>query len=523
MMRPLEGSEVVFDVVRQGRAFAAQVTAALRDPARRERAAVVVLVAYSAVWTLYGCISTWFAPLNTDMTEAAVLARDLDFGTFKHPPLSVWIAGAWFSVFPAQDWAFYLLAISVAAVGLWATWRLAALWIDGDKRVLGLALLTFVPFYNFHALKYNANTILIPLWALATLCFWRSYTTRRPLYAALAGLTAAAAMLGKYWSIFLLAGLAITALIDRRRSLYFKSSAPWITTGVGAIVMAPHIVWLFKYHFLPFAYAADVHAAGTWIAWAGGILKYFIGALAFIAVPIVLWMLACRPSKVALADTVAPADDDRRAAVMMFLLPIVLPTIVALIASYRLTDLWTMPAFALLPVVLLSSPRITAPPERVVTIVGLAIAFPLVVLLVSPIVAIAQGWARPAQPDLRQAAAAVERAWKETTTAPLRIVGGNDELAYGTAFYLKEKPSAFAYFDTYSWGWFLDEARIAREGFAGICAVDDNLCVTRARAWAAANPASRTKEIESAGGSWVKRLPPKKYVIFIIPPRPPAS
>ncbi|MGE0750052.1 MAG: glycosyltransferase family 39 protein [Variibacter sp.] len=510
----------MFDVVGQGRAFAVRVTAALRDPARRERAAVLVLIAYGVVWTLYGRLSTWFDPLNVDMTEAAVLARDLDFGTFKHPPLSIWIAGAWFSVFPTQAWAFYLLAIGVAAIGLWATWRLAALWIDGDKRVLGLALLTFVPFYNFHALKYNANTILVPLWALATLCFWRSYTTRRPLYAALAGLTAAAAMLGKYWSIFLLTGLAITALLDRRRGLYFKSSAPWITTGVGAIVMAPHIVWLFKYHFLSFAYAADVHAAGSWIGWAGGMLKYFSGALAFVAVPIILWVLACRPSKSVLTDTAAPTDGDRRAAVVMFALPLlVLPTIVALIANYRLTDIWTMPAFALLPVVLLSSPRLAPQPERVVTIVGLAIAFPLVMLLVSPLVAMAQGWARPAQPDLHQAAAAVERAWKETTAAPLRIVGGNDTLAYGAAFYLKEKPSAFAYFDTYSWGWFLDEARIAREGFAGICAKTDELCVTHARQRIAAAQGSRVSEIMLPGGNAMRRLPPAPYLVFVMPPQ----
>ena len=507
-------------LVRQSLALVTSLTAAMADPARRERTVVVVLLGYVAAWTAYGTISASFAPLHADMTETVVLARDLAFGSYKHPPLSIWIAGLWFSVFPAQAWAFYLLAITVGAAGLWASWRLAADWIDSEKRVLGLALLTFVPFYNFHALKYNANTVLIPLWALATLCFWRSFTTRSSFFALLAGLAAAGAMLGKYWSVFLLAGLAIAALADHRRGAYFRSAAPWITSGVGALALAPHIVWQFNHHFLSFAYADNVHAAGTFIAFIGGILKYVGGALAFAAVPVLLWLRVCAPSKATFADTLAPRDADRRAAAIMFWLPLfVLPVLVALVASYRLTDLWTMPAFALLPVVLLSSPLIALQPVRVVHVVALAIVFPLAMILVSPLVAVAQGWRNAEQPDHRLAAEALERAWRETTTAPLKIVGGTDELSYGTAFYLKDRPSAFAFFDNYSWSWFLDEARIAREGVAGICAKGDALCVTRAQARAATVPGSRVTEIALPGGNIVRSFPPAPYLIFVVPPQ----
>ena len=44
-----------------------------------------------------------------------------------------------------------------------------------------------VPFFNFHALKFNVNTVLMPLWAATTFWFLRSYQTRSALYAALAG------------------------------------------------------------------------------------------------------------------------------------------------------------------------------------------------------------------------------------------------------------------------------------------------------------------------------------------------
>jgi hypothetical protein len=55
-------------------------------------------------------------------------------------------------------------------LALWITWRLSARCLPPDKRVAGIVLLTFVPFYNFHAIKFNANAVLMPFWALAMWC-----------------------------------------------------------------------------------------------------------------------------------------------------------------------------------------------------------------------------------------------------------------------------------------------------------------------------------------------------------------
>ena len=127
--------------------------------------------------------------------------------------------------------------------------------------MVGLALLTLVPFFNFHALKFNVNTVLLPLWAATTLWFLRSFESRRALDAALAGLFAAAAIYGKYWSVFLLLGLGIAALADRRCAAYFRSPAPWVTIAVGALALAPHAAWLIGNDFAPFSYAVVTHGA----------------------------------------------------------------------------------------------------------------------------------------------------------------------------------------------------------------------------------------------------------------------
>ena len=36
-------------------------------------------------------------------------------------------------------------------IALWIVWRLSADYLDIEKRVVGLALLMLVPFFNFHA------------------------------------------------------------------------------------------------------------------------------------------------------------------------------------------------------------------------------------------------------------------------------------------------------------------------------------------------------------------------------------
>ena len=145
------------------------------------------------------------------------------------------------------------------AITMWIVWRISSDYLDAEKRIVAVALLTFIPFFNFHALKFNVNTVLMPLWAMTTWFFLRSVRTRSTVWAALAGIAAAGAMLGKYWSIFLLFGLALAAVIDRRRFEYFLSPAPFVTAMAGSIVLMPHIFWLTGHKFAPFSYATTVH------------------------------------------------------------------------------------------------------------------------------------------------------------------------------------------------------------------------------------------------------------------------
>ena len=108
-----------------------RLVAALTDPARRERTIIGVLAAYVAIWTLYGVFAKASQDIHFDMAELVAWSREPAFGYSKHPPFAAWLVRAWFAVFPARDWAYYLLAITVVAVAFWIAWRLFASYLDG--------------------------------------------------------------------------------------------------------------------------------------------------------------------------------------------------------------------------------------------------------------------------------------------------------------------------------------------------------------------------------------------------------
>src|SRR4051812_11966998 len=415
---------------------------ALTDPVRRERNVVWLLVAYCAAWSLYGALAKGSQDIHFDMGEMFAWSRDAGIGTPKHPPLSAWLVRAWFSLFPQTDWSYYLFAVVLATFALWVAWRVSEHYLDGEKRVAGLLLLIFVPFFNFHALKFNANTILIPLWALTTWFFLRSFETRSVIWAALAGTAATAAMMGKYWSIFLLAGLGVAALADPRRAQYFRSAAPWVTIAVGAILFAPHVAWIVANDFAPFTYAVVAHQSTLASSALSGI-GFLLGVSAYIAVAVVTGLLITRPSVAALGDTVWPRTPERRLVLISFIAPLVLPALAAGLLKVEIVSLWAMSAVTLLPVVLLSSPLLTVPRRALVWLLVAATVFPLLMVLAAPFVAVwihYNGLPNYAA-HYRLLAQAVDRIWHANVNAPLRYLGSYTNIINGVSFYLPDRPS----------------------------------------------------------------------------------
>jgi len=483
---------------------------------RRERNVVWLLAGYCAAWSLYGAFAKGSQDVHFDMGEMVAWSRDVGIGTPKHPPLAAWLVRAWFTVFPLTDWAYYVFAMVLTTFAMWVAWRVSERYLDGEKRVAGLLLLTFIPFFNFHALKFNANTVLIPLWALTTWFFLRSFETRGAVWAALAGGAAAAAMMGKYWSIFLLAGLGVAALTDPRRAAYFRSSAPWVTVAVGAILFAPHVAWIVANDFAPFTYAVAAHQSTLASAAMSG-LGFLLGVAGYLAAPVVIALAVARPSLRAIADSVWPHTPERRLALVAFAAPLVLPALATVLLKVEIVSLWAMSAMTLLPVVQLSSPLITVPRRAAVLLLVAAVVFPILMVLASPFIAV---WIhREGLPNYaahyRLVAQAIDKTWRDETTAPLRYLGSYTNIVNGVSFYLPGRVSTLDIVGPSSTPW-SDEASVARAGIALVCPEGEPLCMhfLNMRAGKATRHA-----VTLSRKHWGVADKPVRYVIVILPPK----
>lgn len=479
---------------------------------------LLLLAGYVAAWTLYGTIAKSSQDIHPDMGEMAAWAGEIGLGTPKHPPLGPWLVGTWFTVFPRDDWAYYLFAIMLAAIALWIAWRVAAAYLPRDKCIVGVALLTLVPFYNFHALKFNANSVLTPLWAATTWWFLRSFETRRAGWAALAGAGAAAALLGKYWSAVLLAGLGFAALTDPRRNTYFSSAAPLVTLAVGTILVTPHFDWLIANHFVAFTYATEAHPATFWQA-AESSLSFLGGALAYIAAPLVLGIIAAQPNVAVIADTLWPVDPTRRLVLVAFAAPFLIAAAAAPLLQVRIENLWTMSTMTLLPVVLLSSPLVAIPRAAAVSILAAAIAYPLVMVAISPAVAVVvhRHGVDNYQDQYRLIAQALESAWRNQTDKPLRIVGSIASVTNGATFYLASRPMTFDFYSPAQTPW-VDQERIRRYGMAMICPEIIGPCMHMLETYSAHYHGDAIERVTLERRYWRTPGRPVQYAIAIIPP-----
>jgi hypothetical protein len=363
--------------------------------------------------------------------------------------------------------------------------------------------------------------VLTPLWAVLTWWFLRSYDTRRAGWAVLAGVAAAAAMLGKYWSALLIAALGVAALADPRRDDYLRSPAPYLTLAVATVLLTPHLDWLLAHRFVTFSYAVEAHSA----KFSAGIISAFtfIGStLLYIAAPIAFTALAARPNPAAIADMLWPADPARRTAMVIFAAPFLFAVLIAVVGAIAIDSLWAISTMTLLPVLLLSSPRITIPRSAAVAVLAFAVVFPLLLLVASPGVAfVAHRTGVPAYAsDYQLAARAVERAWRDhVDDKPLRIVGSAGMLN-GIDFYFKNQPATFDIANPSMTPWTTDD-RIRRDGMALVCPETDHNCMVPFEGFAAHYGAVSEPHVVIARHFFGTADRPVPFAIAIIPPQPP--
>lgn len=470
--------------------FALSAMAARSDaaPARWRKPFLVWLNGIEAGWAiptlLLGFVVLWVAflkiaylsgDLHPDVLETWSFGRSFEWGSPKHPPLMGWVARAWTSVFPLSDWSFQLLAMTNSAIALWMVDLISRRFVRGDKRVVVLLLVMLLPTYQFHAQRFNANMVLLALWPLATYCFLRSFETRQLRWGLAAGATAALAMLGKYYSVFLIASFAFAAVCHPQRCLYFKSAAPWVATVTALAVLAPHLRWLATTGAMPFGYAMAAHAGLTLDESLNEALFFILGVGATMALPAVTWVMIAGYRLRSFPRDFKAMNSGLLLLFLVSIGTIIFPPLTTVMLGTDLPPLWASQGLFLFGILIVCGAHYSIGRFYTVNLSVMVIGIAVVATVVAaPIHAIYRNSNPFDEGRNFYSAASLEltRQWHEQTKEPMPAVYGDEALALATAFYSPDHP-IYKNPDIY------DATRQAglRPGWAAMCFNGDAACI----------------------------------------------
>lgn len=484
----------------------------------------LLIVSFAAIWLLFLVIAYQSGALHADALETWSVGREFAWGNAKHPPLMGWAAYGWTLVFPLADWSFQLLAMTNAAVALWAVDLIARRFVRGDSRAVVLLLLMLLPAYQFHAQRFNANTVLLAIWPLATYCFLRSFESRAASWAAAAGAFAALAMLGKYYSVFLIGSFALAALAHPQRGAYFRSRAPWVSILSGLAVLGPHLHWLATTGATPFAYAINAHGG---IGFARSLYEaamFLLGLAAALALPAIVWMLSAERRLARFGADFRAMRPGLLLLFWIFIGTLVFPILTALVVGTDMPSLWALQGL-FLPVILVVCGA-SYVLERLyvvnlaVFVAGIAV---IAVVIGAPIHAVYRNSISPNDRTYYHLAASqLTELWHEVSGEPLEAISGDDGLAFATAFYSPDHPLYRRPFQfQYAWG--MPRVSTLEKGWAALCFGNDMQCLSWMRQVGQIAPPYLQKTFQVQPRLWGRAGIPAAITAMMVLPRDAAA
>ena len=168
---------------------------------------------HAVLWTLILVNLKTGQDVHMDVAEAYAWGQKFLLGYGKHPPLSGWVAGVWFMIFPVTDWATYALAMATLGCGLVICWLLALRVVDRRRAFLVVVMLALYPIFNFKGFKYNPDMLQLVTLPLVVLAYLDAFEKRSVKSGIWLGLAGALALMTKYWVLTMIGAIGLAALI----------------------------------------------------------------------------------------------------------------------------------------------------------------------------------------------------------------------------------------------------------------------------------------------------------------------
>ncbi len=460
-----------------------------RELSTRQQAGLLLL-GHLLLWTWVGWSSRSNFDGPGDMVEAYAWAQSWQWGYYKHPPLSAWVVGLWFSVVPESHLGYSLLTAFNSALGLAGLAVLAKEFLPGRWVLLALAVASLAPGVTTLAMRFNANAVLISSWPWALAFFVRLMNHGRLRDAMGAGLVCALAVLGKYYSGVLLVAMLATALWLPPWRMRLLTAPVGLAVLLLALALAPHGAWLLAQTEGPLQYAQAAtgqNRAGvaTMRAFTFALAQCVFPALAFLALGLALRGPARgRAFWHAVTAPLRPRADPLW---LLALLPVLVTMAATVLTGLRTASVWGLALAAGLALLASSRARQAGAELCLARLWRTLGVVWLLVALLAPMWWVARAALQvPSVAEPREELAqALSQAWERRYGGDIPWVSGTRVLAASVAFYAPEHPQVFSLWNSALETPWVDRTDVLEAGGVIVCELADKPCAALAQTWSA--------------------------------------
>jgi hypothetical protein len=212
-----------------------------------------LLLSVLTVWLWIGIAALLNNSQLNDSLEQFIWAQSLEWGYWKHPPLTTWLMHVPLHIWgPHPAWP-YVLSALVFAVTVVASFKITERLFDADGATWVALLLTLHYGFTRKAQLYNHNSVLIAFVALTVLATLYALRDQRTWQWLGVGLLAGLSLLVKYQAAVPLIGVLLAIAANGRLK---QSANGLVWAGIICLaVLAPHVWWLTQHDFQALRYA----------------------------------------------------------------------------------------------------------------------------------------------------------------------------------------------------------------------------------------------------------------------------
>lgn len=240
----------------------------------------VVVVIFLGIWLLLNIIQGIFTPIANDEAYYWMLAKDLDWGYFDHPPLFALLTWMGINTLGDSEIGVRFFTIALQPLYLYIFWTLVRTERSTWRTALRYCLIAFsIPMLQLYGFVTTPDaplmmTIALSLWSYKRFIdpkYSEEFNRETIINILLMGASFAAMAYAKYH------GALIVILMVMSNLKLLTNIRFWIACLAAVIFIIPHLVWQWNHDFVSFEY----HLSGRngIFEW-GNVFEYLLNLLA---------------------------------------------------------------------------------------------------------------------------------------------------------------------------------------------------------------------------------------------------